>query len=226
MLTLDTHQTTNLERFIMSTKTFLYKRPAHHPTKVIERRDGNMVLAGEIQTSAFDGIDAAIRGVAMGNNTLAMAIRILRKLEKAKHEHEPNLHHQYVVFTEQEKQIICSAMNQFNWSEFGAQTGNTTWTRWIDFLEGFDAESELFSKVWLEYDPMKPPAEYAEWLVQYEKDLAAYNEKVAAARAAVLATKTNPPADAPATSESGAETSESGDAGATDAGAESGAAQA
>jgi hypothetical protein len=175
----------------MSTKTFLYKRPAHHMTKIIEKRGDVTMLAGELPTSAFVGIDAAIRGVAMGNNTLAIAIRILRKLEKAMHTHETSLHHLFVEFTEQEKQIICSAVNQFNWSEFAVQTGNTTWTRWIDFLEAFDTESDAHKSSWTEYDPLKPSVEYAEWRVQYAKDLAAYEQKVAEARAAALAANQN-----------------------------------
>lgn len=171
------------------TKIFLYKRPEHMPTKMVKRQDGILVDAGVTYTSALIGLDAAVRGTSMGGGILVDSLRILRKIDAAVHQHEVKLHFKYTEFTEIEKEIITVAGINFDWSKYSIDSGNTSWIHWIEFLEGFDKESDTYRNTWIEYDPLHPDAGYAEWKENYKVLENEWNEKVEAARRAALSAK-------------------------------------
>lgn len=166
----------------MTATTYLYKRPTHSILRVVDNDPvtNTPIVKQEHYVSAFNGIDLAVRAVSMNNGHLAEALRIIRKLEKASHR-DPKLHAQYVEFTAQEKKIIEDSVLGFDWSKFCTQNNTTLWTNWTGFLEGFVSETEIYEKTWLSFDPKNPPSEYAAWLLEHEKNLAAYDAEVRAA---------------------------------------------
>lgn len=188
----------------MSAKTYLYRRPDHAVVKMPQRTPGsNTVLVTDVAVSAFQGIEIAVRGTSIGGGTLVEALRVLRKIEEASHD-VPKLEARYLVLKPSERKLIEDAVAKFDWSKFCADTGANLWTNWMEFLEGFDPESEEHKKTWIAFDPLNPPAEYVDWKSKHTADLAMYNEAVAAAEAAKLASTQTPqaPADVPAAGES------------------------
>ena len=191
----------------MSAKHYLYRRPDHAIVKMPQRQPGsNTVLVTDCAVSAFNGIEIALRGTKIGGGTLVESLRILRRIEEASHD-VPKLEARYLVLKPSERKLIEEAVVQFDWSKFCADTGANLWTNWMEFLEGFDPESDRYAKTWIAFDPLNPPTEYADWKAKHTADLAAYNEAVAAAEAAKLsnAAPTAPPAQAEASSAPAAE---------------------
>ena len=172
-------------------KLFLYKRPNHATVITDSEKDpktGTLLIKKQMAVSAFVGIDIAVRGVSIGGTTMVEALRILRKIEKASHD-VPNLQDRYLILKPSERKIVETSVTTFNWSKFCTENGINLWTSWLDFLNGFDPEADEYASTWLEYDPMNPPIEYATWKLQHDKDIAAYNDRIAKAEAAAAAKK-------------------------------------
>ena len=167
----------------MSEQLFLYKRPDH--AKVItetakDPKTGTLIVKKQSLVSAFVGIDIAVRGIAIGGNTMVEALRVLRKIEKSSHA-VANLQDRYLILKQSERKIVETSVTTFNWSKFCTDNGINLWVNWLEFLDGFDPESDEYSNTWLAYDPLTPPAEYAAWKVQHDKDIRDYDARVAAA---------------------------------------------
>lgn len=167
----------------MSEQLFLYKRPDH--AKVItetakDPKTGTLIVKKQSLVSAFVGIDIAVRGIAIGGNTMVEALRVLRKIEKSSHA-VANLQDRYLILKQSERKIVETSVTTFNWSKFCVDNGINLWINWLEFLDGFDPESDEYSNTWLAYDPLTPPAEYAAWKVQHDKDIRDYDARVAAA---------------------------------------------
>jgi hypothetical protein len=169
----------------MAEKMYLYHRPNHAVVSDTDRdpETGTVIMRGKSLVSAFFGLDLAVRSVCLGAGTLAEALRVLRKIEKANHA-VPQLQDRYLVLKPSERKLIEHACNTFNWSRFCEEQGMNIWTGWMEFLEGFDPESDVYAKTWISYDPLNPPTEYADWKLAHSTDLAHYNARVAAAEAA------------------------------------------
>lgn len=166
----------------MEPTTYLYKRPNHSVIRVVDTDPitKTQIVKEEHYVSALIGIDLSVRSVSMNGGTLADALRIIRKIEKAAHR-DTRLHAMYVEFTAKEKKIIEDSVLGFDWSKFCATNNTNIWTNWIGFLEGFIAETETYGKTWIPFDPKNPPVEYATWLLEHEKAVAAYDAEVRAA---------------------------------------------
>lgn len=165
-------------------KTYLYHRPAHGHVRIMQKDPAtDTVVEAGIQTvSALSGIIEAVKATSLGQGMLVDGIRVIKKLEAAHKYQQADLVDEYIVFTEQEKNVICNAMNTFNWSKFAEETGNTLWTNWIALLAGFSAEfEEEYKAAWLEYDPLNPPAAFAEWKRSHAESVEKYEAAVKAA---------------------------------------------
>lgn len=175
----------------MSEQLFLYKRPNHVNVITESAKDpktGTLIVKKQTLVSAFVGIDIAVRGVSIGGNTMVEALRVLRKIEKSSHA-VANLQDRYLILKPGERKLIETSVTTFNWSKYCTDSGINLWINWLEFLEGFDPEAEDYASTWLAYDPLKPPAEYAAWKLQHEKDIALYNERVALAEQAAAKTE-------------------------------------
>lgn len=174
-----------------NTKAWLYHRPKHAAVTLVDKLpNGNNVARGVQAVSAFTGIMEAVKATSMGNGQLIDSLRIIKKLDSANQYPDANLIEEYVVFTEAEKALIIAAVTGFNWSKFVAESGNTVWTSWVEFLAGFNAEfEEEYARSWIAYDPLNPPVEFAEWKKKHAASKAEYEAKVAEAEARALASK-------------------------------------
>lgn len=175
----------------MSEQLFLYKRPNHVNVITESAKDpktGTLIVKKQTLVSAFVGIDIAVRGVSIGGNTMVEALRVLRKIEKSSHA-VANLQDRYLILKPGERKLIETSVTTFNWSKYCTDSGINLWINWLEFLEGFDPESESYAATWISYDPMNPPEEYATWKTQHTADIAKYNERVANAEKAAATKK-------------------------------------
>lgn len=193
----------------MSTKSYLYRRPAHINVRMVEKdpETGTNVEKGTQVVVAFAGISEAVKATSMQAGQLVDSIRLLKKLDAPFKHGVLELVDEYIVVTEAEKALMLNAVNSFNWSKFSADTGNTVWINWIGFLAGFNEEfTDEYKFTWTEYDPLNPPVEYAEWKLKHaaavDARLAAIKQAeeaaVAAKKAAEQTTSAEEGAQAPA----------------------------
>lgn len=175
----------------MAEKLFLYKRPNHAVVNDTDRdpATGTVIVKGKSLVSAFFGLDLAVRSVSLGGGTLAEALRVLRKIDKASHT-IPQLQDRYLILKQSERKIVEHAVSTFNWSRFCEEQNMNIWISWVEFLEGFDTESDVYAATWLSYDALNPPAEFAEWKLSHSTALEKYNKQVADAEAAARSTAT------------------------------------
>jgi hypothetical protein len=195
----------------MAEKMYLYRRPDHALVNAPEKLPNGATRFVKVAVSVFQGIEFAIRGTCLKEPTLIEALRVLRKIDAASHD-VPKLQARYVILKQSERKLIEMAIAKFDWSRFCNDNGMDVWLMWDAFLEGVDPESEVYSKTWIEYDAMKPPAEYVEWKAQHEVELAAYNNAVAKAEAEALAKNAPPASEATGAAEAGKPQDNSGEA--------------